>query len=339
MRKGFENNRGGDDFREKLGRGAIGRSEDDVGGDPFASVFLKGGGDGRISTGPVGDQERDIFFAEGGLHFGSGKGDALVDLAGQAPGRGEIDEYDPPCRQLAVNLFFRPGKSAGRMASGFWFRGCFEDQSGDRASEENEPESRPTKKGRRGVRTLGFPVLEKSRRQENETEQDQGSSMGSQKSEGHPNQPENGGEHGERENFFEGVHPRAWLRQEREEKREKRKEKDRQGKTEGEGGKDEESAEGGKGKSGGEGHAHERCSARGGDGDGEESGSKSPGPSMSGPFCGETGKEDGKLKNPQKVEGESKEEGKEEPDHGGGLELEPPTQCLTGSPKNDQKPC
>ena len=60
---------------------------------------------------------------------------------------------------------------------------------------------------------------------------------------------------------------------------------------------------------------------------------------MAGSFCGETGKEYGKLKNPQKVEGESKEEGKEEPDHWGGLELEPPTQCLTGSPENDQKSC
>ena len=179
MRKGFEDNRGGDNFWKELGFGSLGRSEDDVGRDPFASVFLKGGGDGRIATGPVGDQERDVLVAEGGLHFGSGKGDALVDLAGQAPGRGEIDEYDPPCRQLAVNLFFRPGKSAERMASGFRFRGCFEDESGDCASEEDEPESRPAEKGGRGVRTLSFPVLEKSRRQENETEQDQGSSMGS----------------------------------------------------------------------------------------------------------------------------------------------------------------
>jgi hypothetical protein len=59
---------------------------------------------------------------------------------------------------------------------------------------------------------------------------------------------------------------------------------------------------------------------------------------MSGPFCGETGKEDGKLKNPKKVEGERTEEGKQEPDHGWGLELEPPTQGLTRSPENDQKP-
>jgi hypothetical protein len=59
---------------------------------------------------------------------------------------------------------------------------------------------------------------------------------------------------------------------------------------------------------------------------------------MAGSFCGETGEEHGKLKNPQKVEGECKEEGKEEPDHGGGLELEPPAKRLTGSPEYDQKP-
>ena len=164
MRKGFEDNRGGDDFREELGFGTVGRSEDDVGGDPFASVFLKGGGDGRIATGPVGDQECDFLIAEGRLHFWPGKCDALVDLAGETPSRGEIDEYDPPCRQLALNLIFRPSKSGGRMAGGFRFRGCFEDQSRDRASKEDEPESRPTEKGERGVRTLSFPVLEKSRR-------------------------------------------------------------------------------------------------------------------------------------------------------------------------------
>ena len=179
MGKGFEDNRGGDDFREELGFGTVGRSENHVGGDPFTSIFLKGGGDGRITTGPVGNQERDILIAEGSLNFGSGKGHALVDLAGEAPGRGEIDEDGPSRSQLAVNLFFRPNKSVGRMAGGFGFRGCFEDESGDRASEEDEPESQPTKNRSRGVRTLGFPVLEKSRRQENETEQDQGSSMGS----------------------------------------------------------------------------------------------------------------------------------------------------------------
>lgn len=131
MGKGFENNRGSDDFRQELGFKAVGRSEDDVGGDTFASVFMKGGGDSRITTSPVGDQERDVLVAEGGLDFGSGKGDALVDLAGETPSRGEIDEYGPSCNQLAVNLFFRPGKSAGRMSVGFWFRGCFEDQSRD----------------------------------------------------------------------------------------------------------------------------------------------------------------------------------------------------------------
>ena len=130
MRKGFEDNRGGDDFREELGFGPVGRSEDDVGGDPFTSVFLKGGGDGRITTGPVGDQERDVLIAEGGLDFGSGKGDALVDLAGEAPGRGEINKDGPSRTQLAVNLFFRPDKAGGRMAGGFGFRGCFENESG-----------------------------------------------------------------------------------------------------------------------------------------------------------------------------------------------------------------
>ena len=95
MGKGFENNRGGDDFRQELGFRAVGRSEDHVGGDPFASVFLKGGGDSRITTSPVGYQERDVLIAEGGLDFGSGKGNALVDLAGEAPGRSEIDEDGP----------------------------------------------------------------------------------------------------------------------------------------------------------------------------------------------------------------------------------------------------
>ena len=51
MGKGFEDNRGSDDFGEEFGCGALGRAEDHVGGDPFTSVFLKGGGDGRIEDG------------------------------------------------------------------------------------------------------------------------------------------------------------------------------------------------------------------------------------------------------------------------------------------------
>ena len=65
----IENDGGGNDFGEELG-GGVGRgAEEDVGGDPLAAVFLKGGGDRRIAAGPVGYEKGYISFTEGGFNF------------------------------------------------------------------------------------------------------------------------------------------------------------------------------------------------------------------------------------------------------------------------------
>ena len=71
---------------------------------------MQGGGDGGIAAGPVGHEESDILFAEGGLDFGFGKHDPFVDLTGEAPGGGEVDEDGAAGGQLAGYFRFRPGE-------------------------------------------------------------------------------------------------------------------------------------------------------------------------------------------------------------------------------------
>ena len=60
---------------------------------------------------------------------------------------------------------------------------------------------------------------------------------------------------------------------------------------------------------------------------------------MSRVFGGEAGEEDREFKQPQKVQGECKEQGEEKPNHRWRLELESPAQGMTGGAENDQKPC
>lgn len=111
--EGFEDDGGGDDFGEELG-GGIGRgAEEDVGGDPLAAIFLESGGDGRIAAGPVGHEKGYISFTEGGFNFCTRKGESFVDLAGEAPGGGEIDKDGSASGELAGDFGFRPGEAIG----------------------------------------------------------------------------------------------------------------------------------------------------------------------------------------------------------------------------------
>ena len=68
------------------------RGVDDVGGDAAA---VDGGellGDRGVVLGPVGAEEGDVVFAELVLDVGGFEDEALVDLAAEAPGGGEVDE-------------------------------------------------------------------------------------------------------------------------------------------------------------------------------------------------------------------------------------------------------
>ena len=113
--EGLENDGGSDEFGEELGWGVGVGTEEDVGGDSFAPVFLEGGGDGGVAAGPVRHEEGDIFFAEGGLNFGSGESESFVDLAGEAPSGGEVDKDGAAGGELAGDFSFRPGEAVERM--------------------------------------------------------------------------------------------------------------------------------------------------------------------------------------------------------------------------------
>ena len=109
--EGFENDRGGDDFRQELGGRVWVGVEEDVGGDSFSAIFLKGGGDGRIAAGPVGHEKCDISFTECGFDFGARKCESFVDLAGEAPSSGEIDKDGSASGELPCDFGFGPGEA------------------------------------------------------------------------------------------------------------------------------------------------------------------------------------------------------------------------------------
>jgi hypothetical protein len=111
--KGFKNDRRGDDFGEELGGGVWVGAEEDVGGDSFSAIFLKGSGNGWIAAGPVGHEKCDISFTEGGFDFCTRKGESFVDLAGEAPSGGEIDKDGSASGELAGDLGFGPGEAIG----------------------------------------------------------------------------------------------------------------------------------------------------------------------------------------------------------------------------------
>ena len=111
--EGFENDRGGDDFGEEL-RGVVWvGAEEDVGGNSLSAIFLEGGGSGWIAASPVGHEKCDISFTEGGLDFCTRKGESFVDLAGKAPGGGEIDEDGSASVELAGDFGFGPRQAIG----------------------------------------------------------------------------------------------------------------------------------------------------------------------------------------------------------------------------------
>jgi hypothetical protein len=116
--KSFENDGGSDEFGKELGWGVGGGTEENVSGDSFTPVFLEGGGDGGVTSGPVGHEEGDILFAEGGLDFGSGKSESFVDLAGEAPGGSEVDEDGAAGGELACDFSFGPGQTIERISRG-----------------------------------------------------------------------------------------------------------------------------------------------------------------------------------------------------------------------------
>ena len=117
--KSFENDGGSDEFGEELGWGVGGGTEENVSGDSFTPVFLEGGGDGGVTSGPVGHEEGDILFAEGGLDLGSGKSESFVDLAGEAPSGCEIDKNGSALGELAGHFLFRPRQAVWVMRSQF----------------------------------------------------------------------------------------------------------------------------------------------------------------------------------------------------------------------------
>jgi hypothetical protein len=124
-------------------RGGVGAgSEKDVGGDTFATVFLEGGGDGGVSSCPVGDKESDVLIAKSGLDRGLGESDSFVHLAGQAPRGSEIDEDGATGGQLAGNFFFGPWETSEGMGGGRFGRsGCFQEKRRSDERKENEGKS------------------------------------------------------------------------------------------------------------------------------------------------------------------------------------------------------
>lgn len=160
---------------------------------------------------------------------------------------------------------------------------------------------------------------------------------GSGESGGDPSEPKNGGEHGEGEDLFEGIHPGTWFGEKGEEGWKKGEKENGKSKAEGKKGEDEEGEEGGEGESGGEGDAHEGGGAGGGDGDGEEAGGEGARPAVAAVVRGEADEKGLKFEESEKIQGEGKKEGEEEPNDGGRLQLKTPAERLAGGAQNEEE--
>ncbi len=90
--EGSENNAFGEELGQDVWGGVFRRGIDDVGG--YAAAVDQGElfGDLGVVLGPVGAEEGDLIFAELMLNVGRLEDGALVDLATEAPGGGEVDE-------------------------------------------------------------------------------------------------------------------------------------------------------------------------------------------------------------------------------------------------------
>ena len=94
----------------------------------------------------------------------------------------------------------------------------------------------------RGKRFLGFAEEDEADGEEKESEEDGQSGVATGEAGGDPKKPEDGGEHGEGENFFESIHPGSGFGEEGEEGWDKGEEENGEGEADGKEGKDEESA-------------------------------------------------------------------------------------------------
>jgi hypothetical protein len=97
----------GEDFGEDVGRGIGVGGIEGVGGDSAAAEGGEGLGDGGILVGPVGAEEDGAGVAKMLLDVGAVEDEALVDLAGEAPAGGEVDEDG-----------FAPGSGLGEEGRG-----------------------------------------------------------------------------------------------------------------------------------------------------------------------------------------------------------------------------
>jgi hypothetical protein len=98
---------GGEDFGEDVGGGGGVGGIEGVGGDSAAAESGEGLGDGGILIGPVGAEEDGAGVAEMLLDVGAVEDEAFVDLAGEAPAGGEVDEDG-----------FAPGSGLGEEGGG-----------------------------------------------------------------------------------------------------------------------------------------------------------------------------------------------------------------------------
>jgi hypothetical protein len=176
------------------------------------------------------------------LNFRSRESESFVDLAGEAPGGGEVDEDGAAGGELACDFSFGPGEAVERVGWGVG-GGCgFQKEGRGESGEEDESERGKAQEFRRGKRFLGFAEEDEADGEEKESEEDGQSGGATREAGGDPEKPEDGGEHWEGENFFESIHPGSGFGEKGEEGWDKGEEENGEGEADGEKGEDQESA-------------------------------------------------------------------------------------------------
>src|SRR2546430_885746 len=113
---GYEHRRG-QDLRQLFRR--LSRRVPQIERDAGPAAALEEAGDRRIAIGPIPGEDLDLRLAEHVAHFAAVDRRGFVDLAGQAPVGGEINEQRVACRLLLRDRRFAPSLGAGHALRHF----------------------------------------------------------------------------------------------------------------------------------------------------------------------------------------------------------------------------
>ena len=320
--EGGEDDVFGEELGQDVGGGVYGRGVDDVGGDAAA---VDGGellGDLGVVLGPVGSEEGDVVFAELVLDVGGLEDEALVDLAAEAPGGGEVDEDGMAGGAGLVEGLL----GVGRPDEGGVFGLVERDGEADGGDEDCGDGAGPA-----GGPFAEDPAGDGEHQEAAEEESDAVDALAAagaacEERAVDVDEPDDGREEDDGGELLEDLHPCAGTREDAGPCGLEAEEEIGCGESEGERGEDGEGDGSGLGEGEADGCSHERRGAGSGDDGGEDSGEEAAGVALLlREIAADAGEGEADVEEAGEREGEEEDACGEEGEEDGGLELEAPS--------------